>query len=70
MAIGSKVLIIDYGVGNYRSVAHALQFLDCQALVSSKDKDIADACSYILPGVGAFNEAMKNLNALDPIYLA
>lgn len=62
-----KVLIIDYKVGNHQSVANALKFLGYEFLVSSDKKEIEKASSYILPGVGAFDEAMKNLKELDLI---
>jgi len=58
------VLIVDYGVGNYLSVINALKFLGYQFLVSNKKEDIEGARAYILPGVGAFGEAMQNLKQL------
>lgn len=57
-----KILIIDYGVGNDQSVTNALEYLGYDFLVSNKKEDILRASVYILPGVGAFGEAMKNLN--------
>ena len=65
----NKVLIVDYGVGNHQSVVNALKFLGYDFLVSGKKDDILKASSYILPGVGAFGEAMKNLHKLDIINL-
>lgn len=56
-----KILIIDYGVGNFQSVANALRFLGYEYSVSDKPLDISKAQILILPGVGAFSEAMKNL---------
>lgn len=64
-----KILIIDYGIGNHQSVANALRFLGYDFFVSSKKEDILSADSYILPGVGAFGEAMKNLERLGMIEL-
>src|SRR3989338_4449310 len=55
------VLVIDYGVGNHESVTNALTFLNIPHRVSSASRDITDADSFILPGVGAFEEAMGNL---------
>ncbi len=62
-----KILIIDYGVGNHLSIINTLKHLRYNFLVSNKIKDIKEADCYILPGVGAFNEAMKNLNQLGII---
>lgn len=58
-----QVLIIDYGVGNHESVANALRRLGVAFAVSSDPGAIAAAPRYILPGVGAFSEAMRNLEA-------
>ena len=60
----NKILIIDYGVGNNQSVANALKFLGYNFLISNKKQDLLESEIYILPGVGAFGEAMKNLNSL------
>lgn len=62
-----KVLVIDYGVGNHQSVINALKFLSCDFMVSGKKEDIVKAKTYIFPGVGAFDEAMKNLHKLGII---
>lgn len=55
------VLIIDYGVGNHRSVCNALERLGYTYAVSSDAAVIKSAPAYVLPGVGAFKEAMRNL---------
>jgi len=60
-------MVIDYGVGNIQSVANALKFLGYQHRVSSSSRELASADAYILPGVGAFGEGMKNLRRLDLI---
>lgn len=65
----NEILIIDYGVGNDQSVINSLNFLGYRFLVSNKKEDILRASAYILPGVGAFNEAMKNLSNLGIIDL-
>ena len=62
-----KVMIIDYGLGNHQSVANALDFLGYEYIISNEEADIVKARAYILPGVGAFGEAMKNLNKLEII---
>ena len=56
-----KILIIDYGMSNLRSVGNALEYLGCQYMFSNRWQDIKNFDAYILPGVGAFGEAMKNL---------
>ena len=58
------ILIIDYKVGNHQSVANALARLGYNFRVSGNIEDILNARSYILPGVGAFAEAMNNLRQL------
>lgn len=56
-----SVLVVDYGVGNVKSVTNALERLGYRYTVSSALADIAAGERYILPGVGAFEEAMRNL---------
>lgn len=56
------IAIIDYGMGNLRSVEKALQKLGHPALVTSDAAEIAAAERVILPGVGAFGAAMAHLN--------
>lgn len=54
--------IINYGMGNLSSVKNALDFLQIPNAIISSEKEF-DACDkLILPGVGAFALAMKNLN--------
>lgn len=60
-----KVCIIDYGMGNLLSVASALATLGCQATISADLRRISEADALILPGVGAFGEAMERMRALD-----
>ena len=55
------VVIIDYGMGNLKSVYNALSTLNLPCKISSNISDIKNAEKLILPGVGAFNEAMDNL---------
>jgi imidazole glycerol-phosphate synthase subunit HisH len=57
------VCIVDYGVGNIESVANAIQFLGYPTIVSRKEADIVSADAIVLPGVGAFEEGMRNLHA-------
>src|SRR5687768_13937168 len=57
------IAIVDYGMGNLRSVEKALQKLGHAALVTSDPGEIARAERVILPGVGAFGAAMEHLSA-------
>lgn len=56
------VAIIDYGAGNIFSVKNALDYIGCPSKITSEVRDIINADGIILPGVGAFPPAMKNLN--------
>ena len=55
--------IIDYGLSNIRSVACALKKIEVEYKVIDNNKSIRDFSGYILPGVGAYNEAMKNIKS-------
>ena len=63
----NDVLIIDYGVGNISSIINALKRLNYTYLVSGEEKDIKEAKTYILPGVGNFSEAISNLKQTNII---
>ncbi len=53
--------IIDYGVGNLRSVEKAFTAGGCEAVVSSNERVLRDAERLVLPGVGAFRACMDGL---------
>jgi imidazole glycerol phosphate synthase, glutamine amidotransferase subunit len=55
------IAIIDYGVGNLFSLSSSLRFLGLECCVTNKKEDILSADKIILPGVGAFGDAMKKL---------
>lgn len=55
------VLIIDYSMGNLRSVQNAFAAVGCQAVVSRSPSDLRRADRIVLPGVGAFGDGMRNL---------
>ena len=59
----TTVAIIDYGRGNLRSVANAIEYCGADAVVTADPSVIDDASHIILPGVGAFGDAMAALNA-------
>ena len=56
-----KTVIIDYESGNLFSVFHACKMLGLDPLISNKTDDVHNAAGVILPGVGAFGDAMQNL---------
>ncbi|UCG79454.1 MAG: imidazole glycerol phosphate synthase subunit HisH [Nitrospirota bacterium] len=64
------ITIIDYGMGNLKSVYKAFRKVGTEAVITSDPKVIDDASAIVLPGVGAFRDCMNNLNGLhvtDPI---
>ena len=64
------IAVIDYGMGNLRSVQKALEFVGAKVIVTRDPDLILNADSVVLPGVGAFKDCMANLNKLklvDPI---
>lgn len=61
------IAIIDYGMGNLRSIQKALEFLNYRAEVTDDKNRINDASAVILPGVGAFPRAMEELEKRDLI---
>ena len=65
------IAIIDYGMGNLRSVAKSFERVGFSPLVSDDPKVVAEADGVVLPGVGAFRDAMKELariGMIDVIY--
>jgi glutamine amidotransferase len=61
------VAIVDYEAGNLFSVEHACKAVGLTPVITSRPEDIFQADALILPGVGAFGDAMKNLRKLDLI---
>jgi glutamine amidotransferase len=57
----AMIAIIDYGVGNLRSVAKAFEYIGHPALITSDPEKARRAAKVVLPGVGAFGKAMENL---------
>ncbi|MCX8094104.1 MAG: imidazole glycerol phosphate synthase subunit HisH [Candidatus Goldbacteria bacterium] len=53
--------VINYGMGNLHSVIKSLQYLNIPAKITDKNKEIKNSIGIILPGVGAFKDAMKEL---------
>ncbi|MFA6141672.1 MAG: imidazole glycerol phosphate synthase subunit HisH [Candidatus Omnitrophota bacterium] len=64
------IAVIDYGMGNLRSVQKALELVGAKTLVTSKPADLKKCGKLVFPGVGSFGDAMKELKRLklvDPI---
>ena len=64
------ILIVDYGMANLRSVQKAFERIGVEALVSDDPQRVAESERVVLPGVGAFGDAMRELRArglVDPI---
>jgi glutamine amidotransferase len=59
----ASVAIIDYGVGNLRSVEKAFAAMGCHAVVTSDESLLRSADRLVLPGVGAFAACMRALSA-------
>ena len=59
--------IIDYGAGNIKSVINAFKFLGHECVLVSDPENLKEYSHIVLPGVGAFGEAMKKLkfNGMD-----
>lgn len=68
--MSARIAIVDYGMGNIRSVQNALVRCGASAQLTSDADVLASADALILPGVGAFGEAMTNLRQrglIEPI---
>jgi glutamine amidotransferase len=66
----ARVAIVDYGMGNLRSVEKAFQHLGVSAAITADAGRVAEAQAVVVPGVGAFARAMDNLRAtglLEPV---
>ena len=63
------VAIVDYGIGNVRSLTNALDFVGADVLLTDDAQELAAADRIVLPGVGAFGDAMAAIDArgLGPV---
>jgi len=64
------IAVIDYGAGNLQSVVKAFKFIGCDVCVTADKEELKSASAAILPGVGAFGDAMnclKNSNLVNPV---
>lgn len=64
------IAIIDYGMGNVRSLFNAFEYLGQSAVITADPKVMAEAERIVLPGVGAFGDAMQAIhdrNLIEPL---
>jgi len=59
------IAIVDYGMGNLRSVEKGFKKVGVEAKVTSSPKDVDNARAVVLPGVGAFRDCIRNLTDLS-----
>jgi imidazole glycerol-phosphate synthase subunit HisH len=62
-----NLCIVDYGMGNIGSVRNAFRFLGASVSIAGTPRDLSRATAYVLPGVGAFGEAVAALTRLGLI---
>lgn len=61
------ITVIDYGAGNLRSVENTLKFLGVAHHVTSSPKDVGEATSVLLPGVGHFGQMVRSLEQMEMV---
>ena len=61
------IVVVDYGMGNLKSVSKALEYIGADVKVSSQVQDIEAASHIVLPGVGSYGSAMNKLIRLELI---
>ncbi len=59
-ATAAEVVVVDYGLGNLRSVTRGLERANAGVRITDDPAEFADADGIVLPGVGAFREGMEN----------
>jgi imidazoleglycerol phosphate synthase glutamine amidotransferase subunit HisH len=57
-----KIVIVDYGMGNLRSVQKAFETCGCNAELSRNARTVEDADALVVPGVGSFGDCVENLD--------
>ncbi len=63
----SKIGIIDYGMGNLHSVKNAFDHIRADSVITADKQELERCGLLVLPGVGAFRDAMRNLEQADMI---
>lgn len=61
------IAIVDYGMGNLRSVHKAFEKAGFPAIITQEARELGQADGLVVPGVGAFKKAMENLESLNLI---
>jgi imidazole glycerol-phosphate synthase subunit HisH len=59
------IALVDYDLGNIRSVSNAFAAINVDVKLASSNQDFSSVDAIVLPGVGAFGDGMKKLNELD-----
>jgi glutamine amidotransferase len=62
---GPRIAVVDYGMGNRRSVQKALEHVGARAQITRERDDLMRADGLVIPGVGAFPQAIRNLDELQ-----
>jgi len=65
----AEIVVLDYGLGNLRSVTRGLERADAAVEISDDPADLAAADGIVLPGVGAFSEGMDNAGPFRDVLL-
>lgn len=65
-----KIVIVDYGLGNLRSVRRGIEKSGGAPVISTDMDEIASADALVLPGVGAFRDGMEQLGELQDLLVA
>lgn len=63
--INKKITIINYGLGNILNLKRAFEYLGASVIITNEHKEISKSSSIVLPGVGAFPNAMQSIDALQ-----
>lgn len=69
--MSAKINIVDYGFGNLHSIVKALKFIGAKQEITDRPEALSDCDGLIIPGVGAFGEAMAGLRKrgfIEPLY--
>ncbi|MDD1701733.1 MAG: imidazole glycerol phosphate synthase subunit HisH [Methanoregula sp.] len=68
--MAKTIVIVDYGLGNLRSVKKGIETAGAHTVISGSPEEIAAADGIVLPGVGAFHEGMEQLGPLRKTVIA
>lgn len=55
------IAVVNYGMGNLGSVKNAFDYIGAESFISSEPGELSEAAALVLPGVGAFGDAMENI---------